>query len=313
MKVLLVFIAILGVQKSVNGFSPIRSEQSKLDTGLRVINGGNTDTTRIINGQLAADRQFPFQLFVLIRSNAPLSLIFNVLGSCGGSIIHTNWALTAAHCIEPPSGPTDIRTYQLLAGSVNRGNARQSITVPSRHAFRHNGYNRDTLENDIGLFKVNLPLGFGFTFSDYIAPIELSNMTEAELVGKLLVVSGFGTTTNDRSGPASNQLYYTSLTAISKQDCLTAWRPTILPSTSFCVEDKTSTNLATKKASCAGDSGGPITYTFENGTKVQVGLVSFGSSLCNQYPDGYTLISLFLGWILEIQAANPISLLPIII
>ncbi|GAB0093172.1 hypothetical protein DMENIID0001_082450 [Sergentomyia squamirostris] len=145
----------------------------------------------------------------------------------------------------------------------------------------------------------------------YIALIELSSLTEADLVGELLEVSGFGTT-DDNRGPSSRQLYYTSLTVISKQDCLTAWQTEILPSTSFCAEDKTSTDPAIKSATCAGDSGGPYTYTFPNGTKVQVGLVSYGSNPCTALPKGITLISLFLDWIAQIQAANPISIIPIL-
>ncbi|GAB0091696.1 hypothetical protein DMENIID0001_065590 [Sergentomyia squamirostris] len=206
MKVLFVLIAILGIQKSTIGFSPIRSKESNLDTGSGIINDGNTYTSRIINGQLAVDGQFPYQLFVRSRSSDLLALNIKYLGACGGSIIHTNWALTAAHCIIPPVNSTDVRTYELQAGGISRGQARQTIIVPSRHAFRHSGYDEDTLENDIGLFKVNLALGVGFVFdSPYVAPIELSSLTEAEFVGKLLEVSGFGTTNNNNyTGPGSN-------------------------------------------------------------------------------------------------------------
>ena len=47
-----------------------------------------------------------------------------------------------------------------------------------------------------------------------------------------------------------------------------------------------------------GDSGGPLVRKKENGRWEQVGIVSFGSTNCEEgAPDGFTQVNLFLEWI----------------
>jgi len=49
-----------------------------------------------------------------------------------------------------------------------------------------------------------------------------------------------------------------------------------------------------------GDSGGPLVRKEENGRWEQVGIVSFGSTNCEEgAPDGFTQVNLFLDWIEE--------------
>ena len=51
-------------------------------------NAGNNG--RIINGSPASIYDFPHQL----------KLVYNGGVRCGASIIHNNWAITAAHCVD---------------------------------------------------------------------------------------------------------------------------------------------------------------------------------------------------------------------
>jgi secreted trypsin-like serine protease len=47
-----------------------------------------------------------------------------------------------------------------------------------------------------------------------------------------------------------------------------------------------------------GDSGGPVIIQDTDGKYTQIGIVSFGSALsCNNYPNGYTRVASYLGWI----------------
>jgi secreted trypsin-like serine protease len=50
-----------------------------------------------------------------------------------------------------------------------------------------------------------------------------------------------------------------------------------------------------------GDSGGPLMLLDTDGKYIQVGVVSFGAFVsCNNYPNGYTRVTSFLGWISNI-------------
>jgi len=50
-----------------------------------------------------------------------------------------------------------------------------------------------------------------------------------------------------------------------------------------------------------GDSGGPLVYRLDDGTYIQVGIVSFGAAAgCELgYPTAFTRVSSFVSWISE--------------
>ena len=56
------------------------------------------------------------------------------------------------------------------------------------------------------------------------------------------------------------------------------------------------------RGSCYGDSGGPALVRDEDGSYVQVGIVSFGAvSACTDgYPSGQVLVHKYISWIQHI-------------
>jgi secreted trypsin-like serine protease len=93
-----------------------------------------------VGGEAATRGQFPYQVAIYI-DNVRL---------CGGSLIRTNWVLTAAHC-----------TYQrtncsVTIGAVDRWNlpAFGSYVLFTTDKYEHPGYNPSTLNNDLTLLKL---------------------------------------------------------------------------------------------------------------------------------------------------------------
>lgn len=62
---------------------------------------------RIINGELAALGQFPFQVLMYMTSDG------NSWYTCGGALVKKNFILTAAHCIEA------YNRFDIYVGKLN--------------------------------------------------------------------------------------------------------------------------------------------------------------------------------------------------
>ena len=89
---------VLDDSKSINvdgcGRRPFEPEKASL-------------TSRIVNGQIAAVGDWGWQV----------AMLYNGKFYCGGSLINSQWILTAAHCVERNTNPSG---YSFLIGAHNR-------------------------------------------------------------------------------------------------------------------------------------------------------------------------------------------------
>lgn len=69
-----------------------QAEFENVATELEVLPQAPRGVVRIVNGQNAAANQFPHQALVFIST---LQGTFQ----CGGSLISSNWVMSAAHCV----------------------------------------------------------------------------------------------------------------------------------------------------------------------------------------------------------------------
>ncbi|XP_059485544.1 chymotrypsin BI-like [Neocloeon triangulifer] len=213
-------------------------------------------------GSLASLGQFPWQALIYIDSAV----------LCGGSLILSQWVLTAAHCTG--------RSYDVILGTIS-----QSLLTPgylrftSTVNYTHEQYNDTNLNNDIALIK--LPSSVSFTAS--VSPVKLPSLYDAtkNLTGTLATVSGFV------SSSSSRDLKYTQVTVISYQSCASYFGSSFVASSIICSK-QIDTSI------CQGDIGGPLVYIDSNKTWVQIGVISFGSS--SGCIAGFTRVSSFLGW-----------------
>ncbi|XP_018573076.1 trypsin beta [Anoplophora glabripennis] len=223
---------------------------------------------RIVGGKNASILDYPYQVSVK-KSNSHI---------CGGSIFHTLYILTAAHCVE--NGVAS--QYSIRAGSsfVSTGGKKVKVC----QIIAKEDYNFDTLDNDIAILKLCSPL----VFSDKILPVALPEAGEGLAVGSRALVSGWGY--EAENGFIPSDLKQVELPIVSPSDCQNAYAKFGDISNNMICAGFIQTG---GKDACQGDSGGPLRA---NGKLM--GVVSWGFGCARpHYPGVYTKVANYRNWI----------------
>ncbi|XP_022218702.2 chymotrypsin-2 [Drosophila obscura] len=246
--------------------------------------GQNGGYLRIMNGTVARDMQFPYQVGLLCYYEDSL----NRPNLCGGTIISKSWILTAAHCLQEPS--SELHHVTVYVGSVEVQES-EPFVVNKNATIVHKQFNRKIVANDIGLIKLPKDL----KFNARIQPARLANPKES-YIGKMAIISGWGVTSKQE---ASSVLQYIRAPIITNKECEKQWnkqlkgkRRKLVLDSFICIDSRAG-------LPCRGDSGGPL--VLDDGSKTLVGIVSHGyDDKCQvTLPDVLTRVSSFLGWIKE--------------
>ncbi|XP_061398828.1 trypsin delta-like [Musca vetustissima] len=214
---------------------------------------------RIVAGSTAKDGQFPYQVALNIGKSF----------TCGGSIISSNYVVTAAHCVSSGIRPRPIPASRLNVRVGSRFYNSGGEVVGISEVKIHPSYRRS--DNDIALLKLSKPL----EFSDNIKNITIARKAPAD--GTAVVTSGWGLLRN--SGSTPNELQYTTMTALSHTNCRR--RLWTVSGTVLCLAPRNGNGV------CGGDSGGPAVYNNE-----LVGVTNFVVGGCgSRFPDGYANVA----------------------
>ncbi|XP_023036002.1 chymotrypsinogen A [Drosophila willistoni] len=241
---------------------------------------------RIMNGLRAKERQLPYQVGIISYFDNAL----NDVSLCGGSILNTQWILTAAHCMQEPDS-------KLVKVSVFLGRSKMSvnkeIAINIRDIRVHKKFNRLSVANDIALIKLPRQL----KFNSLIKPIKLPSNANDDYTNRTAIFSGWGLTAKQE---ASDSLQYQRAKVISNEQCEMEWNHQLknganklVLSSFICIESNNG-------LPCRGDSGGPL--VLDDGTRTLIGIVSHGydEKCLMKVPDILTRVSSFLDWITEV-------------
>ncbi|GBP73915.1 Collagenase [Eumeta japonica] len=247
--------------------------------------------SRIVAGWPAQDGQIPHQISLRMIN------FIGTVSACGGSIIHHNWVITAAHCV------ANRPSFVVRLGLTNL--TRPEWIVETTDKFIHPRYYEPAAgvqTDDIALLRLNHHVPYG----PYIQPCRLQNSEQRNMdyTGVVFTVSGYGMTDDSWNGGATSEiLRWVHLRGITNEECRNWYMgSTVIQEQTICAEYYNDT----AQSSCQGDSGGPLTVVDTDGKPTMVGVVSFGSSAgCNSpFPSAYVRPGHYHDWYVEVTNIN---------
>ncbi|XP_064885020.1 trypsin I-P1-like [Columba livia] len=227
------------------------------------------DDDKIVGGYTCAANSVPYQ--VSLNSGYHF---------CGGSLISSQWVLSAAHCYK-----TRIQV-QLGKQNLALTESTQQL-INAAKIIRHPNYSSKTLDNDIMLIKLAEPARLNRAVQTVPLP------TSCVAAGTTCLISGWGNLLSYGS-LYPDDLQCLDAPVLTSSQCSQAY-PGEITKNMICVGF-----LEGGKDSCQGDSGGPVVC---NG-QLQ-GIVSWGTGCAQRgYPGVYTKVCNYVSWIEATVAAN---------
>ncbi|XP_043942877.1 uncharacterized protein LOC122814356 [Protopterus annectens] len=240
--------------------------------------------SRIVGGTDSEPGAWPWQI----------SLRYNNQHICGGSLIASEWVITAAHCIQHPSS---VSSYKVVLGGYQLQITNANMVILSiSNIFVNEDFDIVQDGNDTAVLKLSQSV----TFSSYILPVCLPSSTLQFPDGMLCWVTGWGTIATDVYLPYPQTLQEVQMPIINQPqcDCLYHTGTSYSKNTRIVNSDAICAGYTVgQKDSCQGDSGGPLVCKIDN-MWVLAGLVSWGEGCAlKNRPGVYIRVAAFQKWL----------------
>ncbi|KQS43560.1 uncharacterized protein Dere_GG15197, isoform B [Drosophila erecta] len=209
---------------------------------------------------------------------------------CGGSLIHSHYVITSAHCINPM-----LTLVRLGAHDLSNPAEPGAMDLRIRRTVVHEHFDLSSISNDIALIQLNVVGALPGNISPICLP-EAAKFLQQDFVGMNPFVAGWGAVKHQ--GVTSQVLRDAQVPIVSRLSCEQSYK-SVFQFVQF--SDKVLCAGSSSVDACQGDSGGPLMMP-QLETNVYrfylLGLVFFGYECARpNFPGVYTRVASYVPWI----------------